>query len=87
MAVKFFEITSEFVSYFPIEIDNTKVELFTGVDDKKYVSEDCLNWRLFLDKFNKDLPRKEQLLPLYNHVLNSDALSVEIKMDIIDIMT
>lgn len=84
MDVKFFQIPTDFQSYFPIIIDNMRVELLEGVDGGKYIAEKCLVWSEFLAKFDNDLARKEELTPLYNYVLNSDTVSAELKKQIVE---
>lgn len=84
MEDKYIKIPNEYLNLFPISIDNMRVELLTGEDDHRYIADKCLVWTEFLDKFDSDLARKEELMPLYTYVLNSNAVSTQLKKEILE---
>lgn len=84
MEDKYIKIPAEYYNLFPVSIDNMRVEFIEDINGDKYVPERCLNWNDFLNKFNKDLKRKEELMPLYDYVSTSKAIGIELKKEDID---
>ena len=66
---------------FAVSIDNMRVELVEDINGHKYVPERCLNWTDFLNKFDKNLDKKEELLPLYEYASKSEAVEIELKKE------
>ena len=80
MEDKYIKIPEEYYNLFPVSIDNMRVELVEDVDGNKYVPERCLEWTEFLNKFDKNLEKKEDLMPLYEYVSKSEAVEIELKI-------
>lgn len=77
-------IPQQYQNLFPISISCYRVELMDSTNGDKVIPENCVVWREMLDAFDKDLERKAALMPLYEYVLNSDAVSVELKKEIME---
>ena len=81
MEDKYFKIPNKYYKLFAISIDNMRVELVEDVDGNKYVPARCVEWTDFLNKFDKDLEKKEELMPLYEYVSKSEAVEIEFVQD------
>ena len=80
MEDKYIKIPKKYHKIFPVSIDNMRVELVEDVDGNKYVPKRCLEWTDFLNKFDKNLHKKEELMPLYDYVSKSEAVEIELKI-------
>jgi hypothetical protein len=81
MKDKYFKIPKEYYHLFAITIDNMRVELVEDINGDKYIPERCLDWTDFLNKFDKNLEKKEELMPLYEYVSKSEAVEIELKKE------
>ena len=81
MEDKYIKIPNEYQSLFPISIDNMRVELTEDINGEKYVSERCLNWSDFLNKIDKNLAKKEELMPLYEYVKKGKLVGIKFKIE------
>ena len=81
MEDKYIKIPTGYQSLFPISIDNMRVELVEDINGDKYVPARCLQWIDFLNKFDKNLDKKEELLPLYEYASKSEAVEIELKKE------
>tara|TARA_R110002124_G_scaffold74631_2_gene200303 strand:+ start:965 stop:1222 length:258 start_codon:yes stop_codon:yes gene_type:complete len=81
MEDKYIKIPKKYHNLFAVSIDNMRVELVEDINGHKYVPERCLNWIDFLNKFDKNLDKKEELLPLYEYASKSEAVEIELKKE------
>ena len=81
MEGKYFKIPKEYYHLFAITIDNMRVEFIEDINGDKYIPERCLQWTDFLNKFDKDLKKKEELMPLYDYVSKSESVTIELKKE------
>jgi hypothetical protein len=80
MEDKYIKIPKKYCNLFAVSIDNMRVELVEDVDGYKYVPARCLEWTDFLNKFDKNLEKKEDLMPLYEYVSKSKAVEIKLKI-------